>query len=359
MFCRKSVLCNIAVALSFAPLLVGCGAAQAKPSDTSPSQVAGPPGPPGMVYRKAYDPSAQYAANDAVTYQRSTYIAIASTTGVPPVGAAQSESKWALLAGAGIDGASGADGKQGAQGIPGVPGPTGPTGPQGIQGAVGQDRTSFLAGKRFFVLGDSISSTDYSNKEWQRVVVQRTGMVPTYTDAWAGRRLRDAFLCYGATNPGDALGAYTLSPTCTTDGGKEGATLAQNLADSDMAIIALGTNDQAQPVGQLGDDVTSGTSMGMLRWIVETIETANPKIRVVVVTPQLNKWATANQTKLLADAEVSYAESVGVPAVNMFRHGGVSAVNLYTLTKDGIHPTQWAFDNFYGPLIAQKLMQIF
>jgi len=77
------------------------------------------------------------------------------------------------------------------------------------------------------------------------------------------------------------------------------------------------------------------------------------------VTPEYNSYGTASNIKLLADAEVEYAGSVGIPAINMLRLGGMNSMNLSTLTKDGVHPTQWAFDNFYGPVIAQQLMQIF
>jgi hypothetical protein len=66
------------------PLLTGCGTAQAKPTDSSTSQ--GPAGPPGIVYRKAYDATVQYSADDAVTYQRSTYIALQATINIPPMG---------------------------------------------------------------------------------------------------------------------------------------------------------------------------------------------------------------------------------------------------------------------------------
>lgn len=252
-------------------------------------------------------------------------------------------------------------GPQGAQGATGPQGPTGPPGPQGQEGPAGQDRTSFLAGKRFFVLGDSLSAISGSGKEWQKVVAKRTGLVPTYTDALPGRRLSQAFVCYGANFPGDQLKTYSpaIRPECTTDGGKDGATLAENLANSDLAIIELGTNDENEPIGQLGDAPTAGTSEGTLRWIVETLETANPTIRVVIVTPQLNTYGTATNIKLLADAEAEYAGSAGIPVINMFRVGGVNSINLSTLTKDGVHPTQWAFDNLYGPVIAQHLMQIF
>ncbi len=378
MFCPKSVdllmgrngFLAAVIAVSFSPMLTGCGTAQAKPADTSTAQsVPGPAGPPGIVYRKTYDPAVQYAADDAVTYQRSTFIALGSTINVPPLGSPQSAAKWSLLAGAGDNGTPGATGPQGTPGatgpqgkigLPGPQGPTGPTGPQGLAGVPGQDRTSFLAGKKFFVLGDSISSIAISRKEWQKVVVNRTGLVPTFNDAIPGRHLYEAFSCYGVTHPGDQLGTYsTAIPGCTSDGGKDGATLAENLADSDLAIIDLGTNDGHEPIGQLGDAPTSGTSEGTLRWIVESLETANPKIRVVIVTPQFNSFASAATFRLLADAEAEYAGSAGIPVINMFRVGGVNPINLSIMTEDGVHPRVWAFDNFYGPVIAQYLMQIF
>lgn len=332
--------------------LTGCGTAQARPTDSATSQ--GPAGPPGIVYRKAYDSTVQYSANDAVTYQRSTYIALQATINVPPVGSPQSAAKWSLLAGAGDNGLLGPAGPQGAQG------PTGPTGPQGKAGIAGQDRTSFLTGKRFFVLGDSISSKSMANKEWQKVVANRTGLVPTFNDAISGRHLYEAFSCYGVSHPGDQLGTYSTAISgCTSDGGKDGATLAGNLADSDLAIVVLGTNDGHEPIGQLGDVPTSGTSEGTLRWIAETLETANPKIRVVIVTPQFNTNAPAPAFRLLADAEAEYAGSAGIPVVNMYRLGGVNSINLSTMTGDGVHPSLWAFDNVYGPVIAQYLLQIF
>lgn len=356
---RTVLLATITILLF--PLLTGCGTAQAKPADSTPPQgPAGPSGPPGMVYRKSYDPTVQYSANDAVTYLRSTYIALASTMNIAPVGSPQSAGKWSLLAGAGDNGASGATGPQGAQGLPGLQGPSGPTGPQGAQGPSGQDRTSFLAGKKFFVIGDSISSILVSNKEWEKVVISRTGLVSGFTDAIPGRHLYQAFSCYGISTPGGQLGTYsTANPGCTSDGGKDGATLAENLADSDLAIINLGTNDGNETIGHPGDEPNSGTAEGTLRWIVETLETANPKIRVVIVTPQLNLFASAAAFKLLADAEAEYAGSAGIPVINMYRVGGVNPTNLMTMTNDGVHPTKWAFDNFYGPVIAQYLMQIF
>jgi hypothetical protein len=207
---RWNVFVVAVLAVSMSPLLTGCGTAQAKPADSSTAVTAqgapGPAGPPGMVYRKTYDPTVQYAANDAVTYQKSTYIALSDTKGVPPAGSPQSPTNWSLLAAAGQDGTPG---PQGPPGVAGPQGPTGPTGPQGPQGPAGQGGPSFLSGKRFFVLGDSISSEEMSHKSWQKAVARRTGLIPTFTDAWPGRRLTEAFVCYGANSPGDPLGTYS------------------------------------------------------------------------------------------------------------------------------------------------------
>ncbi len=58
----------------------------------------GPQGPVGLTWRSAWDSTVQYAANDAVSYGSSSYIAIASSRGTAPTGNSFSSSAWALLA---------------------------------------------------------------------------------------------------------------------------------------------------------------------------------------------------------------------------------------------------------------------
>ena len=79
----------------------------------------GPQGPVGLTWRSAWDSTVQYAANDAVSYGSSSYIAIASSRGTAPIGSNFSTSAWALLA------------LQGGTGSTGATGPAGPTGPTG------------------------------------------------------------------------------------------------------------------------------------------------------------------------------------------------------------------------------------
>ncbi len=95
----RTTLFATTITILLLPLLTGCGTAQARPTDSATSQA-----PAGIVYRKTYDSTVQYSANDAVTYQRSTYVALQATINVPPVGSPQSAAKWSLLAGAGDNG---------------------------------------------------------------------------------------------------------------------------------------------------------------------------------------------------------------------------------------------------------------
>jgi hypothetical protein len=104
---------------------------------TGPAGPAGATGPAGagVVYRNAYSAATTYAANDAVTFNGSTYISLQdSNTGNQPDG---SPAFWSIFAAAGATGPTGPVGATGPQGPVGPVGPTGLTGLQGIQGPVG------------------------------------------------------------------------------------------------------------------------------------------------------------------------------------------------------------------------------
>lgn len=56
---------------------------------------------------------------------------------------------------------------------------------------------------------------------------------------------------------------------------------------------------------------------------------------------------------------VSYGASAGVPVINMFVLGGVNSITAPVLLRDGIHPSDYGFQAFYGPVIAQHLTMLF
>ena len=81
-----------------------------------PKGDTGSVGPAGLTYRGVWTGASSYSVSDAVVYQGSSYIAIASNAGVQPTGAAGSASAWALLAAQGLSGATGATGATGPAG---------------------------------------------------------------------------------------------------------------------------------------------------------------------------------------------------------------------------------------------------
>ena len=114
-----------------------------------PQGTAGPQGPAGATgatgatgasggstnWRGAWDSATAYSAAtfDAITFNGSSYVAIANSTNQAPPNA----TFWQLLASKGDTGAAGSTGATGAQGPQGTTGATGPQGPAGSTGATG------------------------------------------------------------------------------------------------------------------------------------------------------------------------------------------------------------------------------
>lgn len=73
--------------------------------DTLTTPVPGPPGPKGLEWRGAWDGTAEYRKDDAVSYHRSSYIALKPSTGEPPSNA----EFWGVLSAKGADGTGAGD----------------------------------------------------------------------------------------------------------------------------------------------------------------------------------------------------------------------------------------------------------
>ena len=234
-------------------------------------------------------------------------------------------------------------------------------------GKGGDSTVSVLQGKNLGVQGDSISAL-FGNA-WQNVVVKRTGMSLHVQDVRTGRGFATALECWGQPQVGGTPGVFHASYVFPVVGGTcgggqniglvDGETFSASLTDTDIQVIELGTNDQNVPLGQLGDATTAGTFYGNIRWVVETYLTAKPSLRVILVTPQYNgPPSQAATTQQYVAAEIAYGNSVGVPVINMFKLAGVNAITAPTLTRDGLHPSDEGFANFYGPVVAQGILQV-
>ena len=218
--------------------------------------------------------------------------------------------------------------------------------------------------------GDSLSA-QFGNA-WQNVVIQRTGMSLVMQDARGGRSFDKAFECWGNPPVGGTPGSFDPTYVFPANYGScagsaytafigisPGMTFADSLANVDLLVIDLGTNDQATPLGQLGDATTANTFYGNMRWVVETYLNTKPTLRVVLVTTQYNRFATPAVNQQYAAATETYGNSVGIPVINMYKLGGVNVITEPVLLRDSVHPSALGFTKFYGPVIAQHLQSIF
>src|ERR1700691_4004433 len=133
---------------------------------TGPQGLQGFPGPTGAQgptgaagtngvsfdFLNAFNANAPYAINDVVTFNGSTYIAIAASAGPSNPTPNLNTSAWSLMAEAGATGPTGAQGSvgptgpQGSAGAAGTTGAVGPQGPAGAAGATGADGATGTTG---------------------------------------------------------------------------------------------------------------------------------------------------------------------------------------------------------------------
>lgn len=411
---------HLAGALALVGTFSGCGVSQTPTGTTSASTAAGPI---GLVFKGPYTANTPYGLNDVVNFKGSAYAGLKISMNVPPEGASASAADWGLLVAAGLDGApgpvgapgtaglqgakgdrglqgvagpagspgatgsagatgpqgvagptgltgspgvagatgpQGLAGTQGPAGLPGVAGPTGPTGPTGASGAAATAQTvSALRGHGIGILGDSIFAANIA----QPVIVARTGAVIAFQDARPGRIFATAFECYGSPARGTAPGTFQPAgkQQCVLPGyvATEGNTLAQNLAGTDMLLLRLGTNDFYLPLGNPGDATTAGTVWGDMRWVVETLLTAKPTLRIILITPELNRFATPAVIQAIVDAEIAYGNSMAIPVLDLYRTSGNNAQTSLVYTSDGTHPNYWSSTFVEGPEIAQFMLRWF
>ena len=222
------------------------------------------------------------------------------------------------------------------------------------------ENQSALPGRTFCVQGDSISAS-YGNA-WQMIVQQRTGMILAGQNARSGRTFAQAFEIYGTTTPGTALKVNQGSVETSTGSfraGTAGNAISQDIAGCEVMLIELGTNDYHVPIGNLGDPTTAGTFYGNVRWVDEAYLSANPKMRIVHISPQYRKNVRPATTMQYVNALIAYGNSMGIPVINMFALGGVNEKTVAALTRDGTHPSDYGYSHFYGPVIAQGLLQVY
>ncbi|HEY8998148.1 MAG TPA: DNRLRE domain-containing protein [Edaphobacter sp.] len=173
--------------------------------EAGPQGATGPQGPAVANYTGNYTSTTNYARNDAVSYDGSTYISlVAGNVGQTP---SSSPTYWAVLAAQGPAGAAGAAGPQGAAGPVGPAGTPGAMGPQGPPVSFRGDWLIITN----YALGDAVS---YGGGSYIALVAnsgRRPDVSPVYWGVLAQPGIAGAAGATGAQGPQGQQGPAGIS----------------------------------------------------------------------------------------------------------------------------------------------------
>ena len=202
----------------------------------------GPQGPAVANYTGNYGSAVNYALNDAVSYQGSTYISlVAGNRGNAP---GLSAGQWAVLA---AQGAAGAVGPAGVQGAAGASGASGVAGAAGAQGPAVTFLGGWLVGTSY-ALGDAVSYGGSSYVALTGNVGRQPDLSPLY---WGVLALA------GAAGPAGVTGATGLQGP-TGFAGAQGVAGPVGPAGGAGAVGATGPAGAAGPAGPMGATGAAG-----------------------------------------------------------------------------------------------------
>lgn len=203
---------------------------------------------------------------------------------------------------------------------------------------------SFLSGKSYFALGDSIVMN--SGTKAHQVTVSGQ-VIYGYTQAIEDR--------YGlvCTNKGQSGHSITQDYSMLT-----------GLDYSNVALVTIGygVNDGRLnvPLGErTSTDIT--TFAGAMSSLLQKIYTDNPDCRILVLTPiqrnYVNGWGSytqnSNDNTLEDFAEMckSVANYHGTGCVDLFHNSGLNSSNLTVLTAEGVHPLNKGYNRMANTII--------
>ncbi len=217
---------------------------QGLPGATGAPGATGPQGPPVANYLGNYQSSANYALNDAVSWQGSTYISlIAGNLGNTP---SLSPAQWAVLA---------AQGLAGTPGAAGATGPAGPTGPAGVAGAIGPQGPPIAFQGQWLIntpyaIGDAVA---YAGSSYIALVAN-TGREPDTSPVYWS-----LLAAAGSTGPAGPAGA-TGPQGPTGYAGQTGATGPQGPSGPTGPAGPQGPTGQTGPQGLTGATGPAGAT---------------------------------------------------------------------------------------------------
>ena len=190
---------------------------------------------------------------------------------------------------------------------------------------------SFLVGKKYFALGDSIV---YNSGTKANPVTVSGQQLYGYTQAIEDR--------YGVVCTNKGQSGHTIIQDYTT-------LYNTDYSEATLVTIGYGVNDGRLnvPLGTR-DSVDTTTFAGALNRLIQKIYTDNKDCRILILTPiqrlLVNSWGSytqnsnGNTLEDFAEMCKSVANYNGTMCADLFHNSGINAINLSSLTVEGVHP---------------------
>ena len=206
---------------------------------------------------------------------------------------------------------------------------------------------SCLYGKTINVLGDSVSSTDYTRPNWWELIASKKGA--TFNNyAISGTSI--------AQLEGTAQHGYCFAERYSS-----------MTNDADMVVVMGGTNDVTAELGAWdSSDIT--TFYGALNTLMGGLIDKYPGKPIVFVTfmkratdviTDVNPWTTLQakvatdtaNNQLRAEAIIHKCAQYGIPCVDIYNGSGINGLdddNVYYRTSDELHPSEYGEKRIAG-----------
>lgn len=220
-----------------------------------------------------------------------------------------------------------------------------------------------LQGKKWNVLGDSITSTDYSTPNWWEMISSRTGIIVT-DYGFSGTSLahtddRHLWAQHFEKDNAEEIGYVKDNPNTWATGNCFCERYARMIDDADIITVMGGTNDSNVPLGEWNSSDTS-TFYGALNVLMSGLLEKYKGKTIAFFTPiqskNIYKYNVSNPSKTLDDTSPTStlslqlrAEAIkrkcvqyGIPCLDLFSTSGINGVDssyIYYRSDDTFHPS--------------------
>jgi lysophospholipase L1-like esterase len=240
-----------------------------------------------------------------------------------------------------------------------------------------------LVGMTCVCFGDSITGNYANPFDYPSIIARKTGM-NVVNGGFGGCRMAqhptNAYNAFSMHSLADSVASGDWSVQDAAVESLTSANAAEHLAALkevdwsavDYITIFYGTNDftGGVPIGETENSLSTSQFKGALRHSIETILTAYPKIRIVLLTPIYRFWKESDVVTDSDAYEVSglkltdYVEAVidianeyKLPVFNLYNSLGINKLNRTVFLSDGVHPSGDGLDRI-GESIAARLSAI-